>query len=67
MTTKQFDIISCQTDELIETIDDEELTLYRHAGQLLEALELALEHLAYDGKHPAVVSAKKAIAKAKGE
>ncbi len=33
---------------------------------MLEALELALQHLIYDGKHPAVIAAKAAISKARG-
>ena len=35
--------------------------------ELVKALELALQYLVYDGKHPAVVSAKTAIAKAREE
>ena len=34
------------------------------APELLAALELALQHLVYNGKHPAVIAARAAIAKA---
>ena len=41
--------------------------LIASAPELLAALELALENLVYPGTHPAVIAAKSAIAKAKGE
>lgn len=78
--TKQFDIISCQTDELIEVVDDETLTLYRSSIDLINALDAIRARLKGEFDNPNLLAfgpllttevdcldiAERAITKAKG-